>query len=68
MLGSEADPQVPMSAVITNELEILGSHGMQALAYSRMLRMIASGTLRPPVVAQQSSHADSGSGTVAEDE
>jgi alcohol dehydrogenase len=50
MLGSEADPQVPMSAVITNELEILGSHGMQALAYSRMLRMIASGTLRPQLL------------------
>jgi alcohol dehydrogenase len=33
MLGSEADPPIPMGAVIGNELEILGSHGMQAFEY-----------------------------------
>lgn len=50
MLGSAADPPVPMSAVIANELEIIGSHGMQAFAYSRMLGMISSGTLRPDLL------------------
>lgn len=47
MAGSDADPPVPMSAVIGNELEIIGSHGMQAFEYSRMFRMMSSGTLRP---------------------
>ena len=50
MLGSEADPQIPMSAVIGNELEIIGSHGMQAFEYSRMFRMISSGALRPDLL------------------
>ena len=50
MLGSDADPPVPMSAVIANELEIIGSHGMQAFEYDRMLRMISSGALRPDLL------------------
>ncbi|MEO0566078.1 MAG: zinc-binding dehydrogenase, partial [Chloroflexota bacterium] len=44
--GDEADPAVPMGAVISKELEIYGSHGMQAHAYPPMLRQIASGTLK----------------------
>ncbi len=47
LLGDEADPSVPMSAVIANELEILGSHGMQAHQYGAMLGMINSGLLAP---------------------
>lgn len=47
MLGSHADPPIPMGAVIANELELLGSHGIQAFEYERMLRMITTGTLDP---------------------
>jgi len=47
LLGSDADPPIPMGTVIGNELEIIGSHGMQAFEYSRMFRMISSGSLRP---------------------
>jgi alcohol dehydrogenase len=36
-----------MDRVIAHELEILGSHGIQAFAYSRLLDMIAAGKLRP---------------------
>ena len=50
MLGSDADPPIPMGAVIGNELEIIGSHGMQAFEYGRMLRMISVGTLRPQIL------------------
>lgn len=50
MLGAEADPAVPMGTVIANELEIIGSHGMQAFAYGRMLHMISSGSLRPDLL------------------
>lgn len=50
MLGSEADPPIPMGTVIANELEIIGSHGMQAFEYDRMLRMISSGRLHPELL------------------
>lgn len=46
-LGTERDPAVPMSAVIARELEILGSHGMQAFEYPPMLRLIVCGILQP---------------------
>jgi alcohol dehydrogenase len=38
---------VPMDLVIGRELEILGSHGMQAHKYTEMLEMISSGKLQP---------------------
>ncbi len=47
MLGDETDAVVPMAQVIAHELEILGSHGMQAWRYDAMLAMIQSGRLRP---------------------
>ena len=37
----------PMGKVIAHELEILGSHGMQAYRYPGMLAMIQSGKLSP---------------------
>ena len=50
MLGREADPPIPMGQVIAHELEILGSHGMQAFEYSRMLGMIDQGILQPELL------------------
>ncbi|MGH7752133.1 MAG: zinc-dependent alcohol dehydrogenase family protein [Gemmatimonadales bacterium] len=47
MLGEHATPAVPMAPVIAYELEILGSHGMQAHQYPAMLDLITSGRLRP---------------------
>jgi alcohol dehydrogenase len=47
MLGEHSAPQVPMSKVIAHELEILGSHGMQAYRYGAMLDMVRSGKLQP---------------------
>ena len=47
MLAEHSTPQVPMAKVIARELEILGSHGMQAHRYSALLAMIEAGTLRP---------------------
>jgi alcohol dehydrogenase len=38
---------IPMGSVIADELEILGSHGMQARRYPEMLAMIRDGHLRP---------------------
>ncbi|VVT28955.1 zinc-dependent alcohol dehydrogenase family protein [Hoeflea sp. EC-HK425] len=47
MLGNDSMPPVPMGRVISHELEILGSHGMQAHRYGAMFEMIAAGRLKP---------------------
>ena len=47
MVEDDSNPRVPMSRVLANELEILGSHGMQAHRYKDMLAMIAAGNLEP---------------------
>ncbi|MCF6433098.1 zinc-dependent alcohol dehydrogenase family protein [Leisingera sp. MMG026] len=47
MLADHSTPQVPMARVIADELEILGSHGMQAHRYGAMLDMVQSGKLAP---------------------
>jgi alcohol dehydrogenase len=38
---------IPINLVVANELEILGSHGMQAYKYAEMLKMIRHGKLQP---------------------
>jgi alcohol dehydrogenase len=45
--GDQQTPRIPMHKVIANELEIRGSHGMQAWRYDEMLAMIAAGKLAP---------------------
>lgn len=47
MVGKDSRPGVPMDKVIANELEIVGSHGMQAYRYPEMMDMIGSGLLSP---------------------
>lgn len=47
MVAENSTPKVPMSKVIANELEIIGSHGMQAYRYDVMLAMIQSKKLSP---------------------
>lgn len=47
LLAEQSRPQIPMDAVVARELELYGSHGMQAHAYPEMLNMIESGLLRP---------------------
>ena len=47
MTGEHQHPKIPMDLVIAHELEILGSHGMQAYRYPEMLRMIERGKLHP---------------------
>lgn len=47
MLADQRHPAVPMDKVIANELEIYGSHGMQAHQYPQLLAMIRAGKLSP---------------------
>jgi alcohol dehydrogenase len=46
-LAGEREVLLPMATVIAKELEIVGSHGMQAHAYPPMLELIRAGQLRP---------------------
>ena len=47
MTGDHQHPKIPMDLVLANELEVIGSHGMQAFKYPEMLDMIISGKLAP---------------------
>ena len=47
LVGDDTDPPLPMGRVIGWELEIYGSHGLQAHAYPEMLRLIEKGVLDP---------------------
>jgi alcohol dehydrogenase len=47
MVGDYQSPAIPLNQVIARELEILGSHGIQAHRYPEMLEMIQSGKLSP---------------------
>lgn len=60
MVADYRHPTIPMNLVIANELEILGSHGMQAHEYPAMLAMIAAGKLQPEkLIGQTISLAES---------
>ena len=50
MVGDDSRLPLPMDRVIADELEILGSHGMQAHRYDEMLAMIRAGALRPDLL------------------
>ncbi|MBO0862555.1 MAG: zinc-dependent alcohol dehydrogenase family protein [Chloracidobacterium sp.] len=45
LLGDQSEPALPMGKVIAHELEIFGSHGIQAHAYPEILDLIAIGKL-----------------------
>jgi len=47
MEAGEHDVEIPMGIVVGRELEILGSHGMQAHKYPEMFEMIKDGRLQP---------------------
>lgn len=47
MAGTDSRAPLPMELVIARELEVVGSHGMQAHRYPDMLAMISDGRLEP---------------------
>ena len=47
MTAQHQHPIVPMDRVLANELEIVGSHGMQAYRYPEMMAMIEQKKLKP---------------------
>jgi len=53
MVAEDREHAVPMDRVVARELEIRGSHGMQAHAFGPLLAMIARGTLDPARLIRQ---------------
>ncbi len=47
MLGGHNHPAIPMDKVIARELEIFGSHGIQAHRYPQLFELIQSGKVNP---------------------
>jgi len=50
LLGSQSRPPLPMDLVVARELEIYGSHGIQAHRYGLLLDLVASGRLHPELL------------------
>jgi alcohol dehydrogenase len=53
LLPDDGQPRVPMWPVIGRELDVLGSHGMAAVNYPRMLELIRSGALDPQQLVER---------------
>ena len=53
MTGDHQHPKIPMDKVLSDELEIIGSHGMQAYKYPEMMDMIKHGKLQPQKLIQR---------------
>jgi alcohol dehydrogenase len=47
MLGNDQHPPIPMSRVISHELQLLGAHGLAAHSYPALLSEIEAGVLAP---------------------
>ncbi|WP_445384059.1 zinc-dependent alcohol dehydrogenase family protein [Robiginitalea sp. IMCC44478] len=58
MTGNHKAPKVPMGRIIADELQILGTHGMQAHKYPEMLTMIQNGILQPQKLIQKRIHLE----------
>lgn len=47
MTENSGNSHIPMAKVIANELEVIGSHGMQAHKYPELFKLIENGQLQP---------------------
>jgi len=53
MVGEDAEPTIPVWRLHANEVELYGSHGMQAWRYPSMLKMIEDGRLDPAMLVTE---------------
>jgi alcohol dehydrogenase len=60
MVGDDVAPAVPMWRLHAYEIELFGSHGMQAWRYPSMLAMIAEGRLDPASLVTETLDLHSG--------
>ena len=65
MEAEHNETQLPLNFIVANELELLGSHGMQAHRYPEMLRMILEGKLEPAKLVTRTVSLDEAPGILA---
>lgn len=53
MEPAHTNSKIPTDLIIAKELEIIGTHGMQAFRYEEMLKMISDGQLNPKQLIAQ---------------
>ena len=58
MVGEHSEAPVPFDMLIAKELQVMGSHGMQAHRYTEMLGLIESGRLEPERLIQRTTSLD----------
>jgi threonine dehydrogenase-like Zn-dependent dehydrogenase len=59
-------PAVPMDLVIARELQVLGSHGMAAHDYPRLLALVGSGRFPLSALVRRTLPLEAGPGALAE--
>jgi alcohol dehydrogenase len=50
MAGKDHNPPIPMHSVIAKELQLIGSHGMQAFRYPAIFEMIEQKVIHPEIL------------------
>ncbi len=60
MLADQSRPPIPMDMVVAKELEIYGSHGIQAHKYGALISMVASGSLKPELLVTETLSLEAG--------
>ncbi|MEM7343261.1 MAG: zinc-dependent alcohol dehydrogenase family protein [Chloroflexota bacterium] len=53
MAGDHANANIPLGRIMSWELEVIGSHGMQAHRFPGLLRMIKAGKVQPERLVQK---------------
>ncbi len=66
MTGNHQHPKIPMDRVTADELELIGSHGMQAHKYPEMLEMIRRGKLQPHKLVERRISLEESLGALAD--
>ncbi len=66
MTGDHADAPFPWGRLVAHELEIVGSHGMQAFRMERMLEMISRGLVDPARLVGQRLTLEQGAAALME--
>ncbi|MDX3067426.1 zinc-binding dehydrogenase, partial [Streptomyces sp. ND04-05B] len=61
----EGTTPVPMARAVALELELLGSHGMAAHAYPKMLELVRAGVLRPDLLVTSTISLDAAPAALA---
>ena len=60
MTGNDQHPKIPMDLVVAKELEIMGSHGMQAYKFQEIFDMIQTGAIKPELLLEKTVSLEEG--------